>query len=49
MAGISDSAQLVTIFGPPAYNNFNEPVPFSNQPRCLIGFTTSFLVGFRSG
>lgn len=44
MEVISPNAQLVSIFGPPEYNNFNEPVPFSNQPRCLIGFTTAFLV-----
>lgn len=44
MEAINPNAQLVSIFGPPEYNNFNEPVPFSNQPRCLIGFTTAFLV-----
>lgn len=46
MEAINPNAQLVSIFGPPEYNNFNEPVPFSNQPRCLIGFTTAFLVSF---
>ena len=44
MEAIGPDTQLVSIFGPPEYNNFNEPVPFSNQPRCLIGFTASFLV-----
>lgn len=40
----SDSTQLVDVFGPPAYNNFGEPRPFTNTPGCLIGFTTAFLV-----
>jgi len=42
----SDNTQLITVFGPPAYNNLNDPVPFTNQPSVLIGFVTSFLVGF---
>jgi hypothetical protein len=44
MSAINDSAQLISIFGFPAYDNFKEPRPFSNEPGCLIGFTTSFLV-----
>lgn len=44
MSAINDNTQLINIFGFPAYNNLNEPRPFSNEPGCLIGFTTSFLV-----
>jgi hypothetical protein len=44
MEHISDSTQLVNIFGFPTYDNFAEPVPFTNQARCLIGFVTAFLV-----
>ncbi|KAK3944431.1 hypothetical protein QBC46DRAFT_456137 [Diplogelasinospora grovesii] len=38
-----DSTQLIQIFGPPSYDNFGEQRPFTNEPECLIGFTTSFL------
>ncbi|KAK3356509.1 hypothetical protein B0T25DRAFT_474477 [Lasiosphaeria hispida] len=43
MATISDNTQLISIFGFPTYNNFDEPRPFTNEPATLIGFTTSFL------
>lgn len=39
-----DNTQLITIFGLPDYDNFGEPIPFTNTPECLIGFTTAFLV-----
>jgi hypothetical protein len=44
MAAFSDSTQLINIFGFPDYDNLKEPLPFTNQPSCLIGFTTAFLV-----
>ncbi|KAK3314111.1 hypothetical protein B0H66DRAFT_483566 [Apodospora peruviana] len=40
---IDDNTQLIQIFGRPAYNNFNEPKPWTNEPSVLIGFTTAFL------
>jgi uncharacterized protein YybS (DUF2232 family) len=43
MSAPKDNTQLVAVFGFPEYNNFNEEVPFTNEPGCLIGFTTSFL------
>ncbi|KAK0614708.1 hypothetical protein B0T14DRAFT_570612 [Immersiella caudata] len=43
MASISDNTQLISVFGFPTYNNFNEPTPFTNRPATLIGFTVSFL------
>ncbi|KAL1844450.1 hypothetical protein VTK73DRAFT_2528 [Phialemonium thermophilum] len=43
MARITDNTLLIDIFGFPAYNNLEEPRPFSNEPGCLIGFTTTFL------
>jgi len=47
MASISDETQLISVFGFPTYNNFNEPIPFTNRPATLIGFTASFLVRVR--
>jgi hypothetical protein len=44
---IDDNTQLIDIFGPPTYNNLNEPKPFTNEPKTLIGFTVSFLVRCR--
>ncbi|KAH8905664.1 hypothetical protein BR93DRAFT_978837 [Coniochaeta sp. PMI_546] len=43
MPTISDSTQLINIFGFPDYDNFREPIPFTNQASCLIGFTSAFL------
>ncbi|KAB5578892.1 hypothetical protein GE09DRAFT_952291 [Coniochaeta sp. 2T2.1] len=43
MQSISDNTQLINIFGFPSYDNFREPVPFTNRASCLIGFTSAFL------
>ena len=45
MDRIPDNLQLIDVFGPPTYNNFGEPRPFTNEAGTLIGFTTTFLVG----
>jgi hypothetical protein len=47
MESINDNTQLINIFHHPSYNNLDEPRPFTNEPGCLIGFTTAFLVRFR--
>ena len=44
MASPNDNTQMISIFGFPDYNNFNEPTPFTNRPATLIGFTSAFLV-----
>jgi hypothetical protein len=44
MSHINDSTQLINIFGFPSYDNFREPVPFTNRSSSLIGFTSAFLV-----
>ena len=42
-----DDTVFIDLFGPPQdYNNLNEPKPFTNEPATIIGFTTTFLVGF---
>ena len=39
----SDETRIIDVFGPPAYNNLDEPRPLTNDPACLIGFTVAFL------
>ncbi|KAK1750383.1 hypothetical protein QBC47DRAFT_455295 [Echria macrotheca] len=39
----TDSTQLISLFGPPEYDNFGEPTPYTNRPETLIGFVTAFL------